>query len=91
VHVSDEFFDLLRETCRGWLAHLEDLDYRPGHLNELTGWLDSDGQVRDLPPWIIQLPKAVGHDGAVRKDAAARVAAAVLAVDVRSVYRKLAG
>jgi hypothetical protein len=79
VAVSGAFFDLLRdETCAHWLDHLADQD-------------DPRDHIRELPAWIARLPESVDFDQKVGRDAAARVAAAVLGVSVRSVYRGVAG
>jgi hypothetical protein len=75
VTVSGQFFDLfVNETCARWLDHLADQDDPRGHTCE-------------LPAWIARLPESVDFDHKVGQDAAARVAAAVLGVSVRSVYR----
>lgn len=75
VTVSREFFDLLRnETCARWLDHLADQD-------------DPREHTRDLPAWIARLTGCVDFGQKVGREAAARVAAAVLDISVRSVYR----
>jgi hypothetical protein len=77
VVVSDQFFDLLRdETCGEWLDHL-------------TEQQDPVRHVRELPAWIRSLLKSVDFNRPVGRDAAAHVAAAVLDVSVRSVYRRV--
>lgn len=79
--VSGEFFHLLcDETCARWLAHLEDVSTDPRDQREHTS---------ELPAWIARLPGLVhrGKESKLQRDAAARVAAAVLGIGVRSVYR----
>jgi hypothetical protein len=77
VIVSGQFFDLLRdETCARWLDHLADQDDPREHTHE-------------LPAWIARLPTSVDFGRKVGRDAAASVAAAVLGVSTRSVYRGL--
>lgn len=75
VTVSPGFFDsFCDETCRPWVDHVADQDDPREHTSE-------------LPAWIADLLKSVNFDRKVGRDAAARVAAAVLGVSVRSVYR----
>jgi len=83
VTVSGAFFDLLCETCARWLNHLEHL----GEQDERDEEVAPREHTRELPAWIARLPASVDFDGKVGRDAAARVAAAVLGVGVRSVYR----
>jgi hypothetical protein len=81
------FFDLLRdETCRPLLDHLAEVvqpvraDLRGARVREHT---------RELPVWIKRVLNSVDFFSRPGDDAAARVAAAVLGISVRSIYREL--
>jgi hypothetical protein len=75
VRVGGQFFELfVDKTCSRWVGHLAEQD-------------DPCGHTRELPGWIARLPESVDFDRKVGREAAVRVAAAVLGVSPRAVYR----
>jgi hypothetical protein len=76
VTVSRSFFPDLHGSCARWLDHVAEQDDPCGHAQALPEWL------ADCWEEIRRVERG--------DDAAARVAAGVLGVDVRSVYRGLA-
>ena len=75
IVVSPAFVDLVRETCAAWLNHLGDEDAPIVH-------------VRALPEWVPPLLEGVSFEQKVGATADARVAATLLGVSLRSVYRR---
>lgn len=73
VTVDRDFFDDFCRQCAWWLDHVADED-------------DPSGHVRELPAWVVQCWAKVRR---VERgdDAATRVAAEVLGISLRSVYR----
>ena len=75
VTVSPVFFDLFRnETCGEFLDHLAEQN-------------DPRDHIAGLPTWIVDTLESVDFGRPLGRDAAAQVAAAVLGISERAVYR----
>jgi hypothetical protein len=75
--VDRDFFALLRdETCAHYLDHLAVQD-------------DPREHTRELPTWIAQVTNSVDFTRKMGRDAAAQVAAAVLGISARRIYRAI--
>jgi hypothetical protein len=77
VTVGPAFFPDVRAICKAWAIHVDEQD-------------DPGAHVRALPAWVADCWAKAPRGVQLADDAGACVAAALLGIDVRSVYRKLA-
>jgi hypothetical protein len=74
VTVERDFFDDFCRQCAWWLDHVADEE-------------DPQAHCRELPSWIAGLPASVDFSRKVGRDAATQIAADVLGISARSMYR----